>query len=434
MRKLLSTLILVLFGLAICAQTAYEEIRANILCSASNYMAYPEPEQPVLTPAPEGMRPFLLTHYGRHGSRYHTREQMYDAPYQTMHRADSLGKLTALGRDVMRRLDRIRQDAKGRWGELTPLGALQHRQIAARMWERFPELFADGARVEARSTTKRRCVESMQSTLAELLSHNSRLQVDSMVSECDMDYLNHQNKRLMSMRFNKECMSVFLKYIGEHDDYSHLMNSLFCDTAYVSHHVNVRDFCFELLLVAAIMQNTELRHEVTLYDVFTLDEIYNVWKIGNVRWYLGWGAAPVNGGVQPYSQCRLLRRIISDVDRCIASKDTHVQLRFGHDTVLLPLVCLLDINGFGLTTSDLDRLEDYGWINYRVFPMAANLQLVFYRRHVDDPDVRFKVLLNESEATLPLPTDSPPYYRWRDFREYALKRIADGESALSLIR
>ena len=49
--------------------------------------------------------------------------------------------------------------------------------------------------------------------------------------------------------------------------------------------------------------------------------------------------------------------------------------------------------------------------------MAANIQFVFYRRHAQDKDILFKVLLNEDEATLPLPSGMAPYYRWQDFRE-----------------
>ena len=59
--------------------------------------------------------------------------------------------------------------------------------------------------------------------------------------------------------------------------------------------------------------------------------------------------------------------------------------------------------------------------------MASNIQLIFYREDVFDEDVLVKVLLNENEATLPLPTDVAPYYHWRDFREYYLKKIADYE-------
>lgn len=55
--------------------------------------------------------------------------------------------------------------------------------------------------------------------------------------------------------------------------------------------------------------------------------------------------------------------------------------------------------------------------------MGANIQLVFYRRNAADSDVLVKVLLNENEATLPLPSDLAPYYRWSDFKDYYLKKL-----------
>jgi hypothetical protein len=59
--------------------------------------------------------------------------------------------------------------------------------------------------------------------------------------------------------------------------------------------------------------------------------------------------------------------------------------------------------------------------------MAANIQLVFYRSNPDDQDVWVKVLFNEDEATLPLPDNDGPYYRWADFRSYYLKKLDDYE-------
>ena len=79
----------------------------------------------------------------------------------------------------------------------------------------------------------------------------------------------------------------------------------------------------------------------------------------------------------------------------------------------------------------MEELEVKGWWASKVFPMASNIQLVFYRKNPHDKDVLVKVLLNEKEATLPLPSDIAPYYKWSDFREFYLKRIAEGESALS---
>ena len=407
------------------AQTAAQEIRQNVLCTASNYMAYPGPIQQVLTPAPQGMKPFYISHYGRHGSRFHSKPSMYNEPYLTLARADSLGKLSDLGREVMLRLDIIRKDAENRWGELTPLGVQQQKDIARRMMERFPEVFEGHTDIDARSTGVGRCILSMEYALMEMLQHNPDLNVHHNATHRDMDYLNLQDKKLMALKFNKPAKEWYDRYVSQTAHHTHLMRELFADTLYANKHVNMVDLSVQLFLIAAIMQNTELGQHITLYDLFDYDESYRIWKIGNARWYIGWGAADVNGAVQPYAQRNLLRRLIEDADKVLSQPNSKVELRFGHETVLLPLICLLDINGYGFTTNDLEQLEPNGWINYRIFPMSCNLQLVFYRRSPKDraDDVLFKVLLNENEATLPLPTNQAPYYRWGDFRRYYLDKL-----------
>ena len=425
MKKLLLTLVGAMFCMVLRAQTAAHEIPQNVLCTASNYMAYPGPIQQVLTPAPQGMKPFYISHYGRHGSRFHSKPSMYNEPYLTLARADSLGKLSDLGREVMLRLDIIRKDAENRWGELTPLGVQQQKDIARRMMERFPEVFEGHTDIDARSTGVGRCILSMEYALMEMLQHNPDLNVHHNATHRDMDYLNLQDKKLMALKFNKPAKEWYDRYVSQTAHHTHLMRELFADTLYANKHVNMVDLSVQLFLIAAIMQNTELGQHITLYDLFDYDESYRIWKIGNARWYIGWGAADVNGAVQPYAQRNLLRRLIEDADKVLSQPNTKVELRFGHETVLLPLICLLDINGYGFTTNDLEQLEPNGWINYRIFPMSCNLQLVFYRRSPKDraDDVLFKVLLNENEATLPLPTNQAPYYRWGDFRRYYLDKL-----------
>ena len=425
MKKLLLTLVGAMFCMVLRAQTAAQEIRQNVLCTASNYMAYPGPIQQVLTPAPQGMKPFYISHYGRHGSRFPSKPSMYNEPYLTLARADSLGKLSDLGREVMLRLDIIRKDAENRWGELTPLGVQQQKDIARRMMERFPEVFEGHTDIDARSTGVGRCILSMEYALMEMLQHNPDLNVHHNATHRDMDYLNLQDKKLMALKFNKPAKEWYDRYVSQTAHHTHLMRELFADTLYANKHVNMVHLSVQLFLIAAIMQNTELGQHITLYDLFDYDESYRIWKIGNARWYIGWGAADVNGAVQPYAQRNLLRRLIEDADKVLSQPNTKVELRFGHETVLLPLICLLDINGYGFTTNDLEQLEPNGWINYRIFPMSCNLQLVFYRRSPKDraDDVLFKVLLNENEATLPLPTNQAPYYRWGDFRRYYLDKL-----------
>lgn len=78
-----------------------------------------------------------------------------------MERADKAGALTSLGKDVLRRLNIIYEDAKGLEGELTPVGVKQHRGIAERMYANYGDVFSGNARVSARSTVVVRCVLSM---------------------------------------------------------------------------------------------------------------------------------------------------------------------------------------------------------------------------------------------------------------------------------
>ena len=49
---------------------------------------------------------------------------------------------------------------------------------------------------------------------------------------------------------------------------------------------------------------------------------------------------------------------------------------------------------------------------------ACNIQLIFYRKGRNNDDVLVKCLLNGREASLPVPTDSYPYYKWSDFRQF----------------
>jgi hypothetical protein len=149
-----------------------------------------------------------------------------------------------------------------------------------------------------------------------------------------------------------------------------------------------------------------------------------MWQVDNAYWYLQHGACKLNGGNQPYTQRYLLKQMIADADSCIKLPDPGAQLRFGHETVLLPLVCLIGVNGFDFSTDNLDELETHGWWCSSVFPMASNLQFVFYRSSPKDKDVLVKVLLNEVEATLPIPTDCAPYYHWADFRQFCLTKLA----------
>lgn len=405
------------------AQSVIDIIRENPVYASCNYSIYPDTIPDNLTPPPAGKRPFYLSHYGRHGSRYINNRQGYDSPYKMMLQADRVDELTLTGKKVLGEMNLVMADTEERWGELTTLGCEQHRQIARRMVRRFPEIFSGQAHVSARSTVIPRCMVSMSYAMMEMAQANPQLQITIETTKRTQYYMNHQDRALRKNYMTPEAQKAYDTFIAPLTGNSRLMEQIFKNPDIVKEIVDETYFNYYLMKMGLFLLNTHLREKTFLRSLFQTEELYRMWQIDNALWYIQHGACKLNGGRQPYSQRYLLRQLIADADSCIQLERPGAQLRFGHETVLLPLVCLIGINGFDLETDRLEELEERGWWCSSVFPMAANVQFVFYRSDPKDTDVLFKVLLNEQEATLPIHTDSAPYYRWADFRNYCLEKL-----------
>lgn len=421
MKKNLLLVFALMLSLTISAQQARKDFKKEITMSGSNYVAYPGPQK-ALTPAPEGYEPFYISHYGRHGSRYLIGTSDYDRPYNILKKAKDQGVLTAKGEEVMEKVRRIKEEAWRRDGELTLRGAEQHRGIAKRMYERFPEVFAGNVRIDAKSTTVIRCILSMENALQQLKAMNPSLDIRHDASEHDMWYMNFDDKELFAKRMPKEVKDAYNAFSDRHLNYEKTMRKLFTGESYWRDSIDASWLCDNLFKLASNMQSTELRKEISLYELFDEDQIYDMWQRNNAWWYINFGPSPLNGGTQPFSQRNLLNMIIHEADSCLQLQHPGATLRYGHDTMVMPLVCLLDINGYGKQIADLEQLDDEEWYNYRIFPMACNLQFVFYRKQ-GSGDIIFKLLHNEDEAAIPVKTDIAPYYHWNDFKEYCKKRL-----------
>jgi len=423
MKKVL-TILLAFCSLCVArGQVVLDIIRESPGYASCNYDVYPDSIHDNLTPAPQGKRPFYISHYGRHGSRYINRRSGYEIPYKMIAQANGVDELTPLGKQVLNEMNLILDDSQDRWGDLTRLGRKQHQQIAHRMFERFPEVFADSVCVSAISTVVPRCIISMESALIELSQLNPRLNITMDASKRTQVYMNHQDPVLRTNKLTPEAQKAYDAYTASRVGNSRLMELLFKNPDIVKELVDETFFNYYLMKMGLFQLNTQFSKTNALMGLFTAEDLYRMWQIDNALWYLQYGFCPLNGGDYPYSQRHLLRQIIADADSCLQLDHPGAQLRFGHDTVLLPLVCLLGINGYDLRTTNLDEIEARGWWCSSVFPMGSNVQFIFYRSSRKDKDVLFKVLLNEHEATLPIRTDCAPYYHWRDFKRYYLKKL-----------
>ena len=421
MKRLTVLLLTCCMVLTMSAQTAREEIKANKFLSASNYLDYDNyPATKPLTPAPKGYEPYLMNHYGRHGSRWLINEHQYTGILNTLRKASEQGKLTTAGEDVMRQVDIIYQSSIKRLGDLTTVGERQHHGIGKRMAQNFPEIFKkEGLPVDARSTVVIRCILSMVAECEEIAAANPTAQFHNDVSQSLQYYLNQPRSQFLDS-VRKSTRSIRHELENKLLKESHperLMGVLFNDAQWAADSVKAANFVASLFDIAANMQSHDLG--LDLYSYFTDEEIYAQWRVRNMGWYIDYGASPLGGGVQPFCQANLLKDIIQVAD---TTKHTSAVLRFGHEVCVMPLACLLELDNCGYVTDDLENLDQV-WRNYKIYPMACNVQLVFYRPVSGKGDILVKALLNERETTLPVKTRQFPYYKWKDLRQYYLKRL-----------
>lgn len=424
MKTLISAVLLLASAIAMYAA---EPTLANRQ-KASNYFAYPYPEQPLpaLTEAPEGYTPFHIEHYGRHGSRWHIGKYVYTTPVNIMLKADSCNKLTPRGKKLLAELQRIEVASRGRDGELTPIGAEQHRGIARRMVHNFPQVFADSARIDARSTVVIRCILSMDNELQEMLAANPSLRITSDASEADMYYMNYHDTIVphityASKKLNMPQMDSLYANTGE------WLGHLFTDTRWAKDSLNTNQLFWHLFIINANSQSH--KDQKGFYDIFTDDEINRRWTIDNADWYLSYGNAPSTQGAGQHIQRNLLTNMLQSADTAITYGKPSANLRFGHETCLMPLTVLMELDHYGEPIDKMTEIADK-WHNYEIFPMGGNLQMVFYAPENTTPtpdNVMVKVLLNEQERHLPVHTDSYPYYKWSLLRDYYTTKLAKPE-------
>ena len=220
---------------------------------------------------------------------------------------------------------------------------------------------------------------------------------------------------LTSLRYNR--------FVALNSDDSRLMQALFNDMNYVITNIDETKLCRQLFILAGNVQHTELAGKITLWDIFTPEEIRLHWRKQNAWHYIKYGGCTLNGGYQAYLQRSVLRNMIHMGDSMQIRVNPLMHLRYTHESVVMSLACLLDLDGYGFHTDNLDSLEVYGWANYRIAPLGGSIEMIHYRSERGDPDVLVKVLLNGHEARLPIETDCAPYYHWNDVKRYYLRKM-----------
>lgn len=410
MRWLLAATLTIAATSSLHAQTTRQEIYEDPEQASGLYYVYHEPTAPQ-TKAPKGFRPFYISHYSRHGSRWLADPKDYTNPLNTLRAADSAGVLTPLGQDVLKRMETVCADAKGHDGELSPLGVRQHRGIAERMYSHYGKAFSKGAVVTARSTQVPRCMLSMDVFCERLKEFDPSIKVSKDASHRDVWYLIPENKEYTAYVDSHDVFFSDYRKSTVHPD--RFVASMFSSQEFIDSHVDKTDFYKRMFAIAQVMPNTEL--DIRFYDIFQPEEIFDMWHGYNAWFYTFAGPNPLAGEMAYHKALESLKQILDTADDYIAGGNHGATLRFSHDTYLTALGTTLRLDGFLGQASDPSKVNEV-WSCQKVSPMAGNIQIIFFRNKSGEIIVKF--LHNETEVGIPVQTDIYPFYKWEDVRKY----------------
>ncbi|MCX6336593.1 MAG: histidine phosphatase family protein [Bacteroidetes bacterium] len=411
------------------AQTTKEEIFTSPEKFGGVNFAYPYHANKV-TPAPKGYHPFYISHFGRHGSRYLTSEDEYFNVLKLFKSAKDSNNLTSLGKGALKRIEKICDSVNGKAGQLTPLGISQIKNIAQRMYKNYPQVFSDGANITAVSTTVGRCVKSMNIFCSQLQQNNKSLIINPNAHESHMQYLNHHTKKAVDFRYSQDTWrKEYNQFVQEHVKPERLLKSLFINFSQLPDSLNATEFMFDLFSIAGNLQNTELN--ISLFDLFEKEELFNLWQCKNYSLYVQYSNAAVNKGIMMDNAKPLLQDIINKADSAIKTNRHGSSIRFGHDGNIIPLAMLLHIeNTYASVTNPLDYYRY--WRDFEVAPMAANLQIIFFRNK-KSKEILAKFVYNEKEVRIPeVYSNIWPFYRWEDVSSYYSSFINNAVTALGV--
>lgn len=369
-----------------------------------------------LTKAPKGYKPFYISHYSRHGSRYYWNAMLYQELANLLTKARERGQLTAAGEAFCQKFMAAREELQTGVSELSDLGWEQHQKIARTMYNNFPEVFKKGGNVLAISSLSGRCVLSMSSFCQELVQCNPAIEIREQSSRFTLDGVVPSDRQNPKKRQWPKATPRWEKNKDRFTFDESLRDVVVRRTFFSTDSLpgNLERIGSNLINLYTSLPS--IGHEGMMEGLVSDEEMAAQWEQSNLGSY-SWVFGP------QYETIPILEDIIAKAQAVLdGSSDRIADLRFGHDTCLGPLTVLMGINGADKDPDDPYEVKNC-YQNWQT-GKASNIQLVFYRSRKASDDILVKCLLNGQEARLPVTTDCWPYYKWTDFKQYYTSKIA----------
>ena len=402
--------------LSLCsAAYAQHDTRAEVLADIERaggvHYLYPM-NQPIPASAPKGYKPFYVSHVGRHGSRFALGTTVYEDLLAIWVKGHENGWLTPEGEELYEAYVQLYPSIARREGILTLKGQGQHRYIASQIYKNYPEVFKGETHASAVSTESHRVIVSMFSFLTELDNLDRDFTFDANYGQPFQSYLLPDVIDSDAERHG-DAEVKFNKFRDEVLDLDAMLGRWFTQPDSLVR--NKYKFVFDLHTMVSTLDNLDTPVPMKLYELFTPEERYQLWRVNNYRDYQLCAGSPDTQNLRMKSLRGLLDDFIDKADEDLASGAVQLRLRFAHDSTLMPLLSLMNVNGMGAVIENPYEVEQV-WQSYNI-PMACNFQLIFFKSK-KNPDILIQPLLNGFPAKLPFPEAAPGFYRWQDFKAF----------------
>lgn len=410
-------------GYFVRSEVANVQGRDSPLDHVATKSAY-APWQTAYINPPESCTPIHMNLVSRHGSRYASDGDDVIFMKQIMREAGELHLWK-----VPEAVDWFDDFVDGKWGQLAESGELEMKELGGRMAHNFKNLFHFGDDlITVHATEKLRCQQSADAFLSGLPLNSSRVKRNyETCGKGDSPPWSHTQ-----LRFFDDCVSyqnyktggtwskeldTFRSKGFNQTDISKIFEKMFGREPHVAsareRWLSLRARSTEILdsVYALCQTQASVSHTASQWcSLFTAD---NLKTISRLEYCEDLSSFYQKGSVQPHElACPLMLDLHDTIEMVVneSYRGSHglqdryaAALRFAHAETLMPLLVLLEpFNGSSLsppTAQNYDRSGRRTWRTQKLFPMAANLQMILYQCS-SAPKYRVKTLVNEGEVTL----------------------------------
>ncbi len=374
---------------------------------------YPVPSSSVAIP--DSLTTVFINHVGRHGSRFPASAANSISMRKALLRADSIGTITSLGRELLQITNLVIKMSDGRWGALDSLGMAEQRGIASRMVMSYPEIFGSNGKVCAISSYSPRAMMSMYSFTHQMDRLNNKLEFTTSTGRLNSQLLRpfDINQDYIDFRKSEVYKTPYDEHIASVCPTSAIRRVLGDNYPFADKGDELRLALTEYYIIAGL---SAMGLTYDPLKLFTIEEYNALWSCFNMRQYLQRTATTLSS-VPADIAGPLVLDLITTTDNAVDGKSEYsAYLRFGHAETIMPLASLLRLPGCYYLTNYFDTVALH-WRDFEVVPMASNLQFILLRNARGTYYLR--VDLNECPINL-IPNDSRIYIPWSEARAYMM--------------